>query len=331
MRDKIFNPGSKITRDCNTCTCEAGNWKCSDITCGARCGVIGDPHHRTFDGKTYDFMGKCSYYLLRTDNFTVEAENVACPGTISESMGITASAASTMPSCTKSVTITYLIGAQILTIKLKQGKQILIDGMEVERLPRYLFNGLIRIREPSSLLTLVEFNDGIRIWWDSMTRVYIDAPASYRGRTKGLCGTFNSNIQDDFLTPEGDIETTVEPFADKWRTKEACQFMADTPRVPHPCQLNIVNKNKAEKVCAKIKSNIFDECHWLVDPLPYYEDCLYDVCACKGDEARCMCPIVAAYAAECARQGAVINWRYAMSECCKCYLKHLVDIECPRN
>lgn len=262
-------------------------------------------------------MGKCSYYLLKTNNLSIEAENVACPGTISAALGITSSAATTMPSCTKSVTISYLFNGRPVTIKLNQGKQVLIDGLEVEKLPWNLFDGHIRIREPSSLLTSVEFYDGLKIVWDGMTRVYIDAPSSYRGRTQGLCGTFNSNLLDDFLTPEGDVESTVENFADKWRTKESCQFVADSPSVPHPCQLNVENRDKAEQVCSKITSNIFDDCHWLVDPMSYYYDCLYDMCACKGDASQCMCPILAAYAAECARQGAIVNWRYSVPECCK--------------
>jgi von Willebrand factor len=49
----------------------------------------------------------------------------------------------------------------------------------------------------------VDFKDGAKIWWDGMSRAYVDVPASYRGKTQGLCGTFNSNSQDDFLTPEG--------------------------------------------------------------------------------------------------------------------------------
>lgn len=54
------------------------------VNCGARCSAVGDPHYTTFDGKRYDFMGQCSYYLVKHDNFTIEAENVACAGAISQ-------------------------------------------------------------------------------------------------------------------------------------------------------------------------------------------------------------------------------------------------------
>lgn len=46
LRGKTFNTGSEIKKDCNTCKCEKGVWKCSDLTCGARCGAIGDPHYQ---------------------------------------------------------------------------------------------------------------------------------------------------------------------------------------------------------------------------------------------------------------------------------------------
>ena len=58
------------------------------------------------------------------------------------------------------------------------------------------------------------------MWWDGQTRVYVDAPADFRGQTAGLCGTFTDNQRDDFLTPEGDIEQSAIAFANKWKTSE---------------------------------------------------------------------------------------------------------------
>lgn len=260
-------------------------------------------------------MGKCSYYLLKSDNFTIEAENVACPGSISEMMNFGPTGAD-LPSCTKSVTINVLqTDGAIKRVTLKQGRAVLVDGLEIAKLPIKVLDGVLKVRQASSTMILVAFHDGLKVWWDGMSRVYVDAPASYRGRTKGLCGTFNANNQDDFLTPEGDIESAVAPFADKWRTKETCEYVSNGADIPHPCQLNMENKEVAIKKCEKIKKTIFEECHWSVDPEPFYEDCLYDVCACKGDIGACMCPVFAAYASECARQGVILNWRHTMSEC----------------
>lgn len=151
LKGKAFSPSTKIKKDCNTCTCENGNWKCTSLTCGARCGSVGDPHYVTFDGKRYDFMGKCSYYLMKTDTISVEAENVACSGAISESMNFLPSFTTELPSCTKSLTIKFNDDAgQQRIIKLKQGRFVLLDGFEVSKLPRELSNGAIQIRQASS-------------------------------------------------------------------------------------------------------------------------------------------------------------------------------------
>lgn len=151
LKGKIFPPNHNIKRDCNTCTCVNGNWKCTSLTCGSRCSSVGDPHYNTFDGKRYDFMGKCSYYLMVTDTMSVEAENVACSGAISESMNFLPSFSTELPACTKSLTIKFNddVGQQRV-IKLKQGRFVLLDGFEVTKLPRELMNGAILIKQASS-------------------------------------------------------------------------------------------------------------------------------------------------------------------------------------
>jgi von Willebrand factor len=51
---------------------------------------------------------------------------------------------------------------------------------------------------------------------------------------------------------------------------------------------------------------------------------MYDMCACKGGNANdCACPVLAAYASECSRQGTILNWRYQVAECGKHFSSNL--------
>ncbi|XP_030749920.1 hemocytin [Sitophilus oryzae] len=308
LRGKSFSPGSSIPKDCNTCTCNNGEWECTQVSCGARCGAVGDPHYITFDGKRFDFMGQCSYYLMKTDNFSIEAENVACAGAISEAMNFPVSVSAGLPSCTKTVTIR--INGQV--IKLKQNHDVVVNGIDITKIPHNVAG--VNIRAVSSIFLQTELPNGIEVWWDGMTRVYIDLPANFKDKTRGLCGTFNSNQKDDFLTPDDDIEQSVIAFANKWKTEEMCN---DVPEVlsNHPCDVNLHKKVAAEKHCSKLRSDLFKDCHWYVDPEQFYQDCMYDMCSCEFKISKCLCPTLSAYALECSSKGVKIDWRNEVREC----------------
>lgn len=64
----------------------------------------------------------------------------------------------------------------------------------------------------------------------------------------------------------------------------------------------------AEEACALLTSSKFEACHGAVSPLPYLQNCRYDVCSCS-DGRDCLCNAVANYAAVCARKGVHIGWR----------------------
>ncbi|XP_073969601.1 hemolectin isoform X3 [Rhodnius prolixus] len=313
LRQKYFLPGETVPNECNTCTCVAGTWSCTELQCTARCEALGDPHYITFDRKYYDFMGKCSYYLLQHSNYSVAAENVPCDGSISENMGFSVFALSTTPSCTKSVTVT--IGDVV--IKLKQGREVTVNNKD-EPLPILLKQAYIR--EASSIFVQVELFDGVEIWWDGITRVYIDVPPELKGKTKGLCGTFNGNQKDDFLTPEGDVEQDAVAFANKWKTNENCESVSEEQI--DPCQKNHQKRDSAKRLCSWLHSSLFLDCHFYVDPSVYYKNCLYDMCSCNKKTSDCLCPLIAAYAKECSRQGVPINWRTSVREC---------GVQCPRG
>lgn len=81
------------------------------------------------------------------------------------------------PSCTKSVTINF----KDTVIKLKQNRQITINGDEIIKFP-ILFNGA-RIRIASSIFVVIQLPNALEVWWDGVSRVYINAPAEFHGNS----------------------------------------------------------------------------------------------------------------------------------------------------
>lgn len=101
---------------------------------------------------------------------------------------------------------------KVKSVKLKQGRQILVDGLEIEMLPIKLLEGVLKVRQASSTMILVTFYDGLKVWWDGTSRVYIDAQPEYRGKTKGLCGTFSSTRTDHGRLNDVEIPFTKNGF-----------------------------------------------------------------------------------------------------------------------
>lgn len=53
---------------------------------------------------------------------------------------------------------------------------------------------------------------------------------------------------------------------------------------------------------------IFKECHKVVPPEPFFESCVFDMCA-TGGEVVALCQAIESYADMCAANGVPINWR----------------------
>lgn len=46
--------------------CAMGRWACTKNICDSVCKSVGD-HFTSFDGKHFDFNGKCNYILTKTE------------------------------------------------------------------------------------------------------------------------------------------------------------------------------------------------------------------------------------------------------------------------
>ncbi|XP_065200216.1 hemocytin isoform X2 [Planococcus citri] len=300
LRGKLYKPGSVIVNDCNKCTCADGKWSCTTAVCKAECVVL-DPHYRTFDEKKYDFTGFCNYKLVSTGNYSIEMDNSQCSNNLDVKTN-------------EKRCKTIIIRSGRKVVKLQNLWKITLDDMEVEKLP-FIVDNEVFIRKASSNLLEVSLPNSLEVFWDGVNKLQIFAAPSLFGNTKGLCGVFNNNQNDDLLTPEGDIEQDPVAFANKWRTKENCIMEKNFDSVAI-CEVNIQNKPIAENYCKNLTSSIFEECHSIINPQDYYEDCLSDLCSCRGNNlVDCFCPVLSAYASKCAKNGIVVDWRSQIKEC----------------
>uniref|UniRef100_A0A3B4EJ56 von Willebrand factor n=1 Tax=Pygocentrus nattereri TaxID=42514 RepID=A0A3B4EJ56_PYGNA len=289
---KRYPPGSTVSQDCNTCVCRHGSWECTNEECPGECVVTGQSHFKTFDNKFFTFSGFCQYLLAKdcqTNLFSAIIDTVQC-------------ADDQDAVCTRSVTLKFHNLAN-QTIRLKHGGLVSVNGMDVQT---PLINGLLRVQ--STVLSSVRLNygDDLQIDWDGRGRVVLRLSPVYAGKTCGLCGNYNGNQGDDFLTAGGLVETRVEGFGNAWKMNAECDNIQKQPS--DPCSLNPKRVRFAEEACAVLLSVKFEPCHHEVNPAPYLKNCRYDVCSCT-DGQECLCAAVSSYAAACSARGVLINWR----------------------
>ncbi|KAM3608632.1 uncharacterized protein V6R79_002011 [Siganus canaliculatus] len=287
-----FPPGASISQDCNTCVCRQGSWECTNEGCPGECLVIGQSHFKTFDNKFFSFTGHCQYLLAKdcSDNmFSIIIENVQC-------------ADDQDAVCTRSVTLS-LPSLDDMTVKLKHGGVVSVNSMDIQT---PMHNGRLQILRSVQSSVRVKFGDDLRLDWDGRGHVLLKLGPQWAGRTCGLCGNYNGNQGDDFLSGSGLVEAGPQAFSQSWSINGDCD--SAHRHGTDPCTLNPKRVRFAEEACAVMMSDVFSACHFLVNPDPFQRFCRFDVCACADGE-ECLCSALSAYSAACAARGVLLSWR----------------------
>ena len=158
--------------------------------------------------------------------------------------------------------------------------------------------------------TLITSNYGVKVTWNNVYNVRVTVLGRYLNKTSGLCGTFNHDKSDDFLTSYNTTETkqNVVKFGNSWKTDPSCE---NATEVENPCITNRDRKEIAKMNCSALLKYPFWVCNGTVNATEegYVQDCEYDMCACVINPVACLCQSFDAYAAECKGAGSTINWR----------------------
>ncbi|NXH92736.1 OTOG protein, partial [Edolisoma coerulescens] len=295
----FFEMGSVVYEECNNCTCIGGRWICTNLTCPAECSVSGDMHFMTFDGRKYTFQATCQYILAKSRTsgmFTISLQNAPCGQNHDGS-------------CIQSVSL-ILKQDPKRQVTLTQSGDVLIYDQYKINLP--YADELYEMRRLSSVFLQVKTQIGLQILYDREgLRLYLQVDERWKDDTVGLCGTFNGNTEDDFLSPVGVTESTPELFGNTWKTSSACVLVRDSSQVD-PCDVHLQAASYAAEACSILTKDLFAPCYPYLSPVPYFEQCRRDTCKCGQT---CFCSALAHYAHHCRRFGVVIDFRGAVPDC----------------
>uniref|UniRef100_A0A6Q2XSV2 SCO-spondin n=1 Tax=Esox lucius TaxID=8010 RepID=A0A6Q2XSV2_ESOLU len=161
----------------------------------------------------------------------------------------------------------------------------------------------------------VESGLGVRVKFDMGNTVFLTVTTEHLATTRGLCGVYNSNADDDFTTMSGTVSQYAASFGNSWRVPlilRVSQGCDDAAELGHSCDMtgDAALRREAELVCHRLLESPFIQCHHRVEPVAYVDSCLYLHCSLGTREREAAtCDTLASYARECAQQHVVISWR----------------------
>ncbi|XP_035855791.1 otogelin [Sander lucioperca] len=296
----MFYPsGQTLQEECNNCTCVGGVWNCTDYSCPGECSVTGDMYFQSFDGRIYTFPATCQYVLAKSRNsgkFTVTVQNAPCGANLDGA-------------CIQSVNL--VIDEDPRTeITLSHVGEVFMAGQYRISLP--YSDDVFHIQELSSMFLQVKTAFGLCLQYSwTEFRLYLQADELWKDDTVGLCGTFNGNIQDDFLSPSGMIESTPHLFGNAWRVSSACSTSLSAPQLD-PCDTHQQAVAYASEMCDVLNQDLFSACHEYLSPTSFHQQCRSDTCKCGTP---CLCSALAHYARHCRRFSIIVDFRSQISDC----------------
>ncbi|XP_023811633.1 otogelin-like protein isoform X1 [Oryzias latipes] len=288
--------GQVLQQGCSVCVCMGGVWNCTENNCTAECTVVGDVFVTTFDGRMFLQPGACQYVLAKSrssNRFTVTLQYTTC---------------SEQQVCIQSVTV-VLDEDVSHQITLTREGEVTIGVNQAATLP--YVNDAVEVRKLTSVFTQLKAGIGLRLHYDARGgRLYLQLDSHWHGQTLGLCGTFNGNLRDDFLSPAGMIEGTPQLHANAWKVSSACIAPVNLPIID-PCEVNQHNVYYASQ-CEVLVGSAFAPCHGYISPNIYQQQCRYQACLCGSS---CMCTALAHYTYLCSKHGVHVDFRAQVSEC----------------
>ncbi|XP_030071544.1 IgGFc-binding protein [Microcaecilia unicolor] len=314
-KDKYYTKGeSFIDGNCeNKCQCKGNNQvECVSVICGpdeickvqngllgcypastATCHIYGDPHYTTFDGKVHHFQGSCNYTVAETCGNTSVSFSVT---TRNEHRG--------NPSWTALNSVALTVNG--IHIALRKHNFVYVNNGLLTNFPASLTPGVTISNTKTR--TIISTNFGLELQFDGDQELFVRVKEYYKGLLCGLCGTYTSNQEDDFMKPDGVVVPDFNDFGNSWRVPDD-EWPCNATTDPKPCPPALQQASEEYCKVLMMTNGPFSPCHSLIPPKEYFESCVYDQCATGGSSEQ-LCVVLASYAAACEAVGVHLgDWR----------------------
>ncbi|XP_006877061.1 PREDICTED: mucin-6 [Chrysochloris asiatica] len=300
LNGAVYAPGEVTSSACRTCRCDEGLWRCTERPCPGQCSLEGGSFVTTFDARPYRFHGTCTYILLQSHQLPDGGSLMA----VYAKSGYSHSE-------TSLVNIIYLSNQDKIVISQDE---VVTNNGDIKWLPYNTGNITIFRQTSTHLQMATTFGLELTVQLQPVFQAYVTVGPQFRGHTQGLCGNYNGDTTDDFTTSMGIAEGTASLFVDSWR---AGNCPAALERETDPCSMSQLNKVCAETHCSELvkKGSVFEKCHSVVNPKPFYKRCVYQACNYEETFPH-ICAALGAYAHQCASHGVLLwGWRNSVDNC----------------
>ncbi|XP_039988196.1 mucin-2-like [Xiphias gladius] len=281
---------------------------CFHYDCRCVCTGWGDPHYVTFDGQYYSFQHNCTYDLVKEiiprHNFRISIDNENC-------------GAFGAVTCAKALIVYYKEYKIILTQERspKTVNMVYINGKQI--FPTYSNKDFIITSTAIELLLRIPAIDAVVMFKGLLFSV--ELPFSlFHGNTEGQCGTCDNNRKNDCRLPNGQIHPSCSEMGHYWHVSDIKKPYCKNPPVPvTPGPPPICKPD----ICEILMSKVFEKCHKVIAPHPFYEACKFDDCHVPNSNMGCAS--LEAYAIMCTEASVCVAWRNATNGQC--------EFKCPEN
>ncbi|XP_076799980.1 uncharacterized protein LOC143445052 isoform X4 [Clavelina lepadiformis] len=263
----------------------------------------GDFHYKTLDGRSFSFLGTCTYVMLDVTCSALDKIKVTL---INDPVG------HAVPYWFAKAVVDILY----LQIEIRRDGVVVIDKTLVN-LPYATRDGEIRVRSAGLSVKIVSKN-GIMIEYDGSYNFRVALPTTYNDCVEGLAGNYNGDPSDDF----GSLSKFEH--AEAWKVKGSPISCIPSGQLPG-CDAKGFKVGQCGCDIMSDPNSPFSECMRIIDPLLYIEDCEFDACMHNGSSFAIEGNI-ASYVKDCETEGVVMDKMYKWKEWCD-----IEDRRCPAN